>query len=86
MNLDSLLSDFNEKTKGRKSRGSYYTPNDVTNYINLNTIIMSLYDENISTLKDYKALNLLNNLNDNEKIISYLIKQFLILLVVVVNF
>lgn len=59
--IELKLSKFNENTKSRKNSGTYYTPADVTNYINLNTILMAILENNDKTYKDYKAM---------EKIIS----------------
>ncbi|MCR3906963.1 MAG: N-6 DNA methylase [Tenericutes bacterium] len=53
------LTKFNEITNSRKSKGTYYTPQDLTNYITLNTMVMSLADDNQKTYKDYKALEMI---------------------------
>lgn len=53
---DFNLSKFNELTSLRKLNGAYYTPQDLTNYITLNTILMATKENNTSTFKDYKAL------------------------------
>lgn len=62
--IEKNLSNFNEKNNNRRNIASYYTPADVTNYINLNTILMSLIDKNNQTYKDYKALNKILSFDD----------------------
>lgn len=53
--IENKLSKFNELTVDRKTKGTYYTPQDVTNYITLNAILMTMLDNNSVTYKDYKA-------------------------------
>ena len=53
----SALSKFNEITSSRKLYGVYYTPQDLTNYITLNAMLMALRENNTSTYKDYKAID-----------------------------
>ncbi|MDY0138711.1 MAG: N-6 DNA methylase [Candidatus Izemoplasmatales bacterium] len=63
--IEMNLSKFNEITKSRKSKGTYYTPQDLTNYINLNAILMTLLDDNQRTYKDYTAFELILGLDEH---------------------
>lgn len=70
--FQSLLSNLNEKTDVRKSKGVYYTPNDVSNFIILNSFYLRLHNYKtkinpISTVED-----MLGNIDHNESIRNYI--------------
>lgn len=62
---DLALSKFNEKTPIRKEKGVYYTPQDLTNYIDLNAMLTAILDNNNKTYKDYKAIETILEMDDS---------------------
>ena len=59
-----LLANINEKTGDRKTRGSYYTPEDVTQYIIVNSFINYLYPNNSQMYSVSDGIELLQNHNN----------------------
>lgn len=71
--FQKILSNINEKTNKRKSKGVYYTPNDAAKYIACNSFITYVTKDNektysiengikfLSELKKEEIINLLNN-------------------------
>jgi len=64
--FQNILGGLNEKTNKRKANGVYYTSNDVSRYIIINSILNKFYIQ--ETVSDYaEGYELLNNLSDREK-------------------
>lgn len=64
--FNKILSTLNEKTDRRKSKGVYYTPNDVSRYIILNSFINNCIPNNNKMFNDQKSIIQLLSLNKNE--------------------
>jgi hypothetical protein len=59
---DKKLSKFNEITTFRKENGSFYTPDDLTDFITLNTLTMSVSKNTKTIYNNEEAIHLLTKL------------------------
>jgi hypothetical protein len=75
--IDDLLSNFSEIKTERKKSGTYYTPNDVSNYIVINSFLLET-NKKISGLHNFAdAFNILEN-TEKEKLNDLIFKKKII--------
>jgi hypothetical protein len=75
--IDRLLSNFGEIKNDRKLSGSYYTPNDVSNYIILNSFMLVTDKKTPGLYNANEAFDRIVNLN-SEKFADLLLNKKLI--------